>query len=80
MPQNNLGDLIDHVYATSDKTIADPTALSAKIRDVLPYHSDSSDVVGLMCLRPAHEGAPRASCRARRSTTRSSNAAPTSLR
>jgi hypothetical protein len=60
MPQNSLWDLLDHVYATSDKTIADPTALSAKIRDVLPFHSDSSDVVGLMCLRPAQAGG--ASC------------------
>jgi hypothetical protein len=60
MHQNRLGDLMEHVYATSDKTIADPTALSAKIRDVLPYHSDSSDVVGLLCLRPARAGG--ASC------------------
>jgi hypothetical protein len=60
MPQNSLFDLLDHVYATSDKTIADPTALSAKIRDVLPFHSDSSDVVALMCLRPARDGG--ASC------------------
>jgi hypothetical protein len=60
MHQNNLYDLIDHVYATSEKTIADPTALSAKIRDVLPFHSDSSDIVALMCLRPARSGG--ASC------------------
>ncbi len=60
MHQNNLGDLVDHVYATSDKTMDDPTALSARIRDVLPYHSDSSDIVALMCLRPARAGG--ASC------------------
>lgn len=60
MRQNEKGDLIDHVYATSDKTMEDPTALSAKIRDKLPFHSDSSDVVALMCLRPAKEGG--ASC------------------
>lgn len=54
--QNEMGDLIDHVYATSDKTMDDPTALSAKVRDKLVYHSDSSDVVALMCLRPAKEG------------------------
>ncbi|WP_067734857.1 TauD/TfdA family dioxygenase [Novosphingobium naphthalenivorans] len=54
--QNEMGDLIDHVYATSDKTMDDPTALSAKVRDKLVYHSDSSDVVALMCLRPAREG------------------------
>ena len=56
MRQNQLGDLIDHVYATSDKTMDDPTALSAKVRDKLVFHSDSSDVVSLMCLRPAKDG------------------------
>lgn len=54
--QNEMGDLIDHVYATSDKTMDDPTALSSKVRDKLVYHSDSSDIVALMCLRPAREG------------------------
>jgi hypothetical protein len=56
MHQNSLYDLVDHVYATSDKTLDDPTALSAKIRDVLPFHSDSSDLVALMCLRPGKAG------------------------
>ncbi|SFG27504.1 Taurine catabolism dioxygenase TauD, TfdA family [Novosphingobium sp. CF614] len=54
--QNEMGDLIDHVYATSDKTMDDPSALSSKVRDKLVYHSDSSDIVALMCLRPAMEG------------------------
>jgi hypothetical protein len=58
--QNEMGDLIDHVYATSDKTMDDPTALSSKVRDQLVYHSDSSDIVALMCLRPAKSGG--ASC------------------
>lgn len=56
MRQNELGDLIDHIYATSDKKLEDPTALSKSIRDKLPFHSDSSDVVALMCLRPSREG------------------------
>jgi hypothetical protein len=60
MHQNNLFDLVDHVYATSDKLMTDPTALSSKVRDRLPYHSDSSDIVALMCLRPARAGG--ASC------------------
>ena len=51
--QNEMGDLLDHIYATSDKTMDDPTALSSKVRDKLVFHSDSSDVVALMCLRPA---------------------------
>ncbi|WP_159982540.1 MULTISPECIES: TauD/TfdA family dioxygenase [unclassified Novosphingobium] len=54
--QNEMGDLLDHVYATSDKTMDDPTALSSKVRDKLVYHSDSSDIVALMCLRGAKEG------------------------
>jgi Taurine catabolism dioxygenase TauD, TfdA family len=56
MRQNELGDVVDHVIATSDKTLADPTALPSRVRDRLSYHSDSSDVVALMCLRPAREG------------------------
>jgi hypothetical protein len=58
--QNEKGDLIDSVYATSDKMMDDPTAKSSKVRDHLVYHSDSSDIVALMCLRPAREGG--ASC------------------
>ncbi len=58
--QNELGDLVDHVYATSDKTMDDPTARSAKIRDKLTFHSDSSDIVALMCLRESKSGG--ASC------------------
>ncbi|SDA16214.1 Taurine catabolism dioxygenase TauD, TfdA family [Sphingomonas sp. NFR15] len=54
--QNEMGDLLDHVYATSDKTMDDPTALSSKVRDKLVYHSDSSDIVALMCLRGAKQG------------------------
>jgi len=54
--QNEMGDLLDHVYATSDKMMDDPTALSSKVRDELVYHSDSSDIVALMCLRGAKEG------------------------
>ncbi len=58
--QNEMGDLIDHIYATSDKTMDDPTARPSKIRDELVFHSDSSDVVALMCLRPSKAGG--ASC------------------
>jgi len=54
--QNEMGDLLDHVYATSDKSMDDPTALSSKVRDKLVYHSDSSDIVSLMCLRGAKQG------------------------
>jgi len=54
--QSEMGDIIGHVCATSDKTFADAGALPSKIRDRLGYHRDSSDVVGLMCLRAAKEG------------------------
>ena len=56
MQQNQNGDLIDHVIATSSKTLDDPDALPSRVRDRLPFHSDSSDVVGLVCLRPAKSG------------------------
>ena len=56
MRQNEMGDLLDHIYATSDKTMDDPTALPSKVRDQLVFHSDSSDVVALMCLRPGQSG------------------------
>jgi hypothetical protein len=56
MRLNELGDVLDHVIATSDKPMSDPTARSSRVRDRLKYHSDSSDVVALMCLRGAKEG------------------------
>lgn len=56
MRQNELGDVIDHIIATSTKTMDDPTALPSRIRDKLQFHSDSSDVVSLICLRPSKSG------------------------
>ncbi|MDI9918148.1 TauD/TfdA family dioxygenase [Rhodococcus sp. IEGM 1379] len=56
MKQNEVGDLLDHVIASSNKTMDDPTALPSRVRDRLPFHSDSSDVVALMCLRGAKSG------------------------
>lgn len=54
--QNQRGDLLDHVIATSNKTLDDEGALPSRVRDRLPFHSDSSDVVALMCLHGAKEG------------------------
>lgn len=54
--QNELGDTFDHVRANTDKTTDDPTALGSRTTDRLSFHSDSSDIVGLLCLRPAQEG------------------------
>ncbi len=56
MKQNELGDVFDHVLATSDKMTSDPTAIASRTRDHLNYHSDSSDVVALLCLRAAKAG------------------------
>jgi Taurine catabolism dioxygenase TauD, TfdA family len=56
MGQNHHGDVVDHVLATSDKTLDDPSALPSRVRDRLPFHSDSSDAVGLICLRTARAG------------------------
>ena len=56
MRQNEMGDSLIHVMATSDKVITDPGALATRIRDKLNYHSDSSDIVSLLCLRTAKEG------------------------
>jgi hypothetical protein len=56
MRQNERGDMVQHVLATSDLKYMEPGARSIRIRDGLSYHSDSSDVVALLCLRPAKEG------------------------
>ena len=56
MRQTELGDMVQHVLATSEKSMNDPGASSVRVRDRLNYHSDSSDVVALMCLRSAKEG------------------------
>lgn len=56
MGLNNRGDLIDHVYATSNLSYSDPNGLANEVRDRLPFHSDSADVVGLMCLQTARSG------------------------
>lgn len=56
MEQNQMGNVLDHVIATSNKTMGDPGALPSRVRDRLSFHSDSSDVVALMCLRGAKEG------------------------
>ncbi|MEM7287231.1 MAG: TauD/TfdA family dioxygenase [Actinomycetota bacterium] len=56
MQQSQVGDLLDHIVANSDKLLEDPGALPSRIRDQLPFHSDSSDVVSLLCLRGARRG------------------------
>lgn len=54
--QNQQGNLLDHIVATSNKTLEDEGAVPSRVRDRLQFHSDSSDVVALMCLRASKEG------------------------
>jgi hypothetical protein len=55
MRQNLLGDILDHIVGTSDKKYTEG-GLPSRTRDRLPFHSDSSDAVALMCLRPPAAG------------------------
>ena len=56
MQQNELGDVFDHVIATTTLKVSEANALASRTTDRLNFHSDSSDVVGLMCLRGAKAG------------------------
>lgn len=53
--QNATGDLLGHVRDTG-RSIADPSVRGYQTRIRLPYHTDGSDVVGLLCFRPARSG------------------------
>lgn len=53
--QNAAGDLLGHVRDTG-RSIADPSVRGYQTRIRLPYHTDGSDVVGLLCFRPARSG------------------------
>jgi hypothetical protein len=53
--QNAAGDLLGHVR---DAGLArrDPTVRLYRTREPLGFHTDGSDIVGLLCLRPAKSG------------------------
>lgn len=53
--QNDAGDLLVHVR-DEGLDFSDPHVRAYQTNDLLGYHSDSSDVVGLLCVRPAMEG------------------------
>jgi hypothetical protein len=53
--QNAAGDLLGHVRDTG-RSIADPSVRGYQTRIRLAYHTDGSDVVGLLCFRPAKSG------------------------
>jgi hypothetical protein len=53
--QNAAGDLLGHVRdAGAERT--DPTVRKYRTREPLAFHTDGSDIVGLLCLRPARSG------------------------
>lgn len=53
--QNDAGDVLVHVR-DEGLDFTDPHVRAYQTNDLLGYHSDSSDVVGLLCVRPAMEG------------------------
>lgn len=53
--QNARGHLLGHV-TDEGKDIRDPGSRGYQTRVRLPYHTDSSDAVGLLCLQPAKSG------------------------
>jgi hypothetical protein len=54
-PQNAMGHLLGHVKDLG-RTSTDPTARLYQTNERQTYHTDSCDVVGLMCLKPAKRG------------------------
>lgn len=75
--QNASGDLLGHVR---DEGVPrrDPTVRLYQTRERQDFHTDGSDIVGLLCLRPARQAARAASPVPPPSTTRSWLGAPTS--
>jgi TfdA family taurine catabolism dioxygenase TauD len=53
--QNAAGDLLGHVR-DAGLTRRDPTVRLYRTRENLGFHCDGSDIVGLLCLRPAKSG------------------------
>ncbi len=54
--QNGRGHLLGHVTDEGRDYRTDPTARGYQTTLKLRYHTDSSDVVGLLCLQPARSG------------------------
>lgn len=55
MPQNALGHLLGHVRDLGGDA-SDPQTRVYKTKAAQPFHTDSCDVVGLLCLRTARVG------------------------
>jgi SAM-dependent methyltransferase len=54
--QNGKGHILGHVKDLGDKSFDKPTDRGYQTHDKLPFHSDSCDVVGLLCLHHAKRG------------------------
>ena len=54
--QNAKGHLLGHVKDLGDRSFANPADRGYQTHDKLPFHSDSCDVVGLLCLHPSQSG------------------------
>ncbi|MER7576867.1 TauD/TfdA family dioxygenase [Streptomyces sp. NPDC126514] len=54
--QNAAGHMLGHVRDTG-RTLADPSTRGYQTRAALPFHTDGSDVLGLLCLTPPRVGA-----------------------
>ncbi|MGW5202618.1 TauD/TfdA family dioxygenase [Streptomyces spiralis] len=54
--QNAAGHMLGHARDTG-RTMADPATRGYQTRETLPFHTDGSDVLGLLCLRAARRGA-----------------------
>ena len=54
--QNAKGHVLGHVKNLAGSTFKNPKHRGYHTRETLPYHCDSSDVVGLLCLHPSKSG------------------------
>lgn len=54
--QNAKGHLLGHVADLGGTSFANPNNRGYQTHETLPYHCDSCDVVGLLCLHPAKSG------------------------
>lgn len=54
--QNAKGHLLGHVADLGGTSFKNPKHRGYQTHDSLPYHSDSCDIVGLLCLHPSKSG------------------------
>ena len=55
IPQNAAGDLVVHVR-DQGRRFSDPAVRAYETSEALEYHTDSGDIAGLLCLKPAKRG------------------------